>query len=359
MQLIVQKFGGTSVATPEARELVYKRIINAKKAGNAVVAVVSAMGRRGAPYATDTLLDLMQPECPLAREREQTLLQFCGEIIAGSLVTANLQQRGFSATYLTGQQAGIITTDDFDEAEILRVKTGRLHSLLQAGEIVIVAGGQGATADGEITSLGRGGSDITACALGVALDAGRMEIYSDVEGIMTADPRLVSDAKTLNRISHAECHQLALHGAKVMHPRAVAIAATKPSIPLWVRSVFSQNLGTLIGEVTGEQSVETNQARLLGVTVHTQDNISCVSLVGSQLLDDGQWRAAFADRVRLSGCSPIIEESSDEALSAWVRAAEAPALASILHDLVRIACHGDSGFGIRTGEATGYAKTYA
>lgn len=188
MQLIVQKYGGTSVATPEARELVYERIISAKKSGNAVIAVISAMGRRGAPYATDTLLDLVQPACPQAREREQTLMQFCGEIIAGSLITANLQQRGFPATYLTGQQAGLMTTADYDEAEILRVETGRLRSLLLAGEIVIAAGGQGATPEGEITSLGRGGSDITACALGVALDADRIEIYSDVEGIMTADP---------------------------------------------------------------------------------------------------------------------------------------------------------------------------
>lgn len=359
MQLIVQKFGGTSVATPEARELVYKRIIDAKEAGHAVVAVVSAMGRRGAPYATDTLLDLVQPECPQAREREQTMLQFCGEIIAGSLVTANLQQRGFPATYLTGQQAGLITTADFDEAEILRVRTNRLRSLLQAGEIVIVAGGQGATADGEITSLGRGGSDITACALGVALDADRMEIYSDVDGIMTADPRVVSAAETLDHISHAGCHQLALHGAKVMHPRAVAIAATKPTIPLWVKSIFSQNLGTLISDVTGEQPGGPHQACLLGVTVHTTDNISCVSLVGDQLLGDAQCRAAFADRVRLSGCSPIAQESSDEALSAWVREPEAPVLARTLHELVRIACHGDNNPGTRAATGQNYANTHA
>lgn len=337
MKLIVQKYGGTSVATAEARELVYERIISAKKNGNGVIAIISAMGRRGAPYATDTLLDLLKPACPQAREREQTLMQFCGEIIAGSLITANLQQRGFAATYLTGQQAGLITTGDYDEAEILRVETGRLRSLLQTGEIVIVAGGQGATPEGEITSLGRGGSDITACALGVALDAERIEIYSDVEGIMTADPRLVDGAKTLSRISHADCHQLALAGAKVMHPRAVRIAAEKPAIPLWVRSIFSENLGTLIGGSLVNNGVEPRRARLLGVTVlagQAQVGASRVSLVGQQLLSSDDYKQAFTAKVRNSGCDIIALEDSEQALSAWVRENEAPALARTIHELL-------------------------
>lgn len=391
MQLIIQKFGGTSVATAEAREAAYKRIIAAKEAGKAVIAVVSAMGRRGAPYATDTLLDLVQPACPQARQREQALIQCCGEIIAGSVVTANLQQRGFPATYLTGQQAGLITTPDFDDAEILRVETGRLFSLLQAGEIVVVAGGQGATAEGEITSLGRGGSDITACALGVALNAERIEIYTDVDGIMTSDPHLVPTARTYSRLTHADCHSLALHGATVMHPRSIAIAATKPEIPLWVKSIFSDNPGTLISGENG-CSLEELSPTALGVTVlanqtllqvaaadtlrllglqltnqlwpirenngqtyfhlpgcrvaqteellqrHTISHLitaglSKVSLVGRRILDDSRlltdWSTRFNQHDQI-----LLQESSEKSLTLWVKDTEAAALARSLHQLL-------------------------
>lgn len=252
MKILVQKFGGTSVATRESRELVYKKIITAKEEGFAVVAVISAMGRKGEPYATDTLLDLITSDNPKSEPRELDLIFTCGEIISGTIVTCNLQGLGYKAKYLTGLQAGIITTAYYSDARILEIKTEKVKKLLLEGNIVVVAGGQGATLDNEITTLGRGGSDTTACSLGVALNAERIEIYTDVEGIMTTDPRIVNEAKLIEKISYKVCCEMAYQGAKVMHPRAVEIASLKPKIELFVRSVFSNNKGTLICDYNNE-----------------------------------------------------------------------------------------------------------
>lgn len=246
MKIIVQKYGGTSVATAESREIVYNKILKAKEDGYAVVVVISAMGRRGAPYATDTLLDLIRIDCPEANQRELDLIFTCGEIISGTLITANLQQRGHAAIYLTGQQTGILTSAKHGDARILQVNTERIKELLNKNYIVVVAGGQGATADGVITTLGRGGSDTTGCALGAALDAEEIQIYTDVEGILTTDPRMVKDARLIPEISYENCCEMAYQGAKVMHPRAVEIASQKPNAKLFVRSVFSDLPGTLI-----------------------------------------------------------------------------------------------------------------
>lgn len=246
MRILVQKFGGTSVATQESREKVYSKILNARDEGYSVAVVISAMGRRGEPYATDTLLDLIRLDCPKAAKRELDLLFICGELIAGTLISANLQQRGAKAMYLTGRQAGIMTNGNYGEARITRVNTDKIFPLLEQGNILVIAGSQGATEGGEITTLGRGGSDTTACALGVALGAERIEIYTDVDGVMTTDPRIVSDAKLFNEITYENCIEMAYQGAKVMHPRAVEIASQNPKIELYVRPVFSDKPGTLI-----------------------------------------------------------------------------------------------------------------
>ncbi len=242
----MQKYGGTSVATPESREFVYGKILAARKEGFSLVVVISAMGRTGAPYATDTLLDLLRLDQSGAEKREQDLIFSCGEIISGTLVTTGLQSRRQKAIFLTGQQAGIITTPEFSDARILEAETTRIRTLLAEGHIVVVGGGQGATREGEITTLGRGGSDTTACTLGVALDAERIEIYTDVDGIYTTDPRIVPEARLLDQISYEECSEMAYQGAKVMHPRAVEIASQKPAIELFVRSTFTDSRGTLI-----------------------------------------------------------------------------------------------------------------
>lgn len=255
MKILVQKFGGTSLATQEARQQVASKIAAAKKKGYSLVVVVSAIGRQGAPYATDTLISTATKENPDLSRRELDLLMSCGEIISGVIMVGVLQKQGYKAICLTGAQAGIITDDQHGDAHILRVETDRLLKLLKEDYIVVVTGFQGVTVEGEITTLGRGGSDTTAAALGVALDAEAIEIYTDVDGVKTADPRIVANAQTLKHVTYNEVCHLAYEGAKVIHPRAVEIAAQK-NIPLMVKCTFSEGGGTLV--TNARQTLEQN-----------------------------------------------------------------------------------------------------
>lgn len=245
MKIVVQKFGGTSVATQAAREQVVRRIIQAKEDGLVPVVVISAIGRKGDPYATDTLLELMNVAGPAVPKRERDLLLSCGEVISCTLVSALLTSAGYPAHALTGGQAGIITDAEFGDARIIEVLPEPLLGILKEGFIPIVAGFQGKTPSGEITTLGRGGSDTTAAAIGAALSAEALEIFTDVEGIMTADPRLVGEAHTLDFVTYEEVTQLAYQGAKIIHPRALELAM-QYNIPLKVRSTFSDKPGTLV-----------------------------------------------------------------------------------------------------------------
>ncbi|HYF95486.1 MAG TPA: aspartate kinase [Symbiobacteriaceae bacterium] len=245
MRIIVQKYGGTSVATPEGRELVAERVERAVREGLATVVVVSAMGRQGAPYATDTLIQLAYAACPELAPRELDLLLSCGEIISSVVVAGTLKERGLPVVVLTGGQAGIVTDDTFGSAHILKVDPGPMLVRLREGRVVVVAGFQGRTQAGEITTLGRGGSDTTAAAVGGALKAEVVEIYTDVDGVKTADPRLVPDARTLTVTTYDEIAQMAHYGAKVVHPRAVEIAM-QHRVPLRIKSTFQDGPGTLI-----------------------------------------------------------------------------------------------------------------
>lgn len=251
MRIIVQKFGGTSVASPEIRELAVKKIRAALEKGYRPVVVVSAMGRKGENYATDTLISLAKNAFHNIASRELDQIMYCGEMISAVIMAGTLQAAGINASALTGGQAGINTDTNFNNARILKVDPARLIALLKAGQIPVVCGFQGVSIDGELTTLGRGGSDTTAAALGSALNAELVEIYTDVEGIMTADPRLVSNARILECISYGEVCQLAHQGAKVIHPRAVEIVMPK-GIPLVVKSTFSDAPGTLITNISKE-----------------------------------------------------------------------------------------------------------
>ncbi|MCL2497629.1 MAG: aspartate kinase [Symbiobacteriaceae bacterium] len=254
MGIIVKKFGGTSVSAPEVREQVYAKIESELATGNQVVAVISAMGRRGAPYATDTILDMILAENPDARQRELDFAAVCGEFLAGCVVSASLQKRGHKAVYLSGLQAGIICNGVYGDARIMEIRTDHLLGLLQEGYLPIVAGGQGGTDAGEICTLGRGSSDTSGVALGVALQAERTEIFTDVDGIMTGDPRIINNARIIRQLSYENCIEMAYQGAKVMHPRAVETAALLPTMELYVRSTTSNDPGTLVcsrGEQTG------------------------------------------------------------------------------------------------------------
>ncbi|MFZ3171277.1 MAG: aspartate kinase [Carboxydocellales bacterium] len=264
-RFIIQKFGGTSVANANLRQQVAQKVLGAKQEGYNPIVVVSAMGRSGEPYATDTLVGLTDIGSCSARELD--LLMACGEIISGVVLTNTLNQLGYPAIFLTGAQAGIITDDSHGNARILEIRPQEIQRYAQEGYIVVVAGFQGISENGEITTLGRGGSDTTAAALGVAVTAEFIDIYTDVDGIMTADPQIVEDAKLLESVSYNEICQLAHEGAKVIHPRAVEIAMQK-NIPLRVRSTFSDSSGTLV-TVRGEamESIRIgNYGLITGIT---------------------------------------------------------------------------------------------
>jgi aspartate kinase len=243
--IIVQKFGGTCLDTREKRQLACDRIQEALGRGLRVLAVVSAMGRKGEPYATDTLISLARDISRDIALRELDLLLSCGEIISAVLMVQELKTRHIDAMALSGGQAGIVTDTNFGDAHIIAIDSTHVKRHLDEGKVVVVAGFQGRAESGDITTLGRGGSDTTATALGGVLQAECIEIYTDVEGIMTADPRVVQSARTIPLVTYDEVVHLAWEGAKVIHPRAVEIAK-RAQIPVWVRSLKPESKKTII-----------------------------------------------------------------------------------------------------------------
>lgn len=266
MGIIVQKFGGSSLSSGKRTKKAVERVIETKKAGHSVVVVVSAMGREGDPYATDTLINLVNSPKD-TDSRELDLLLNCGEIISAVVFSQHLKNEGYESVALTGAQAGIITDESFNEARILKVNPERVLNHLKNGKIVVVSGFQGITEKGDLTTLGRGGSDTTAAALGVALNADLVEIFTDVDGVKTADPNIVKDAKTLKVATYDEICELARQGAKVIHQRAVELIRQK-NIPLKIRSTFTDDPGTLVTHSNGNGAeVEIKNDRLItGIT---------------------------------------------------------------------------------------------
>ena len=245
MRILVQKFGGTSLSTAQAREHVINHIRHALQEQLNVVVVVSAMGRKGEPYATDTLLQLVKDNGDRLPAREKDMLLCCGEIISAALLCSLLNADGIPSTVLNGAQAGILTNGQYGNAQILSIRPSRILELLEQNRVVIVTGFQGKTAEDDFTTLGRGGSDTSATALGAALKAELVDIFTDVNGILTADPRIVDDAKPLQRVTYAEICNMANNGAKVIHPRAIEIAM-HANMPVRVRSTFSDDPGTWV-----------------------------------------------------------------------------------------------------------------
>ena len=258
MSLVVQKYGGSSVGDAEQIKRVAQRIVDARRAGNEVVVVVSAMGD-----TTDNLLDLAQQVSPLPTPRELDMLLTAGERISMALLAMAIANLGFEARSFTGSQAGVITDSVHGRARIIDVAPGRIRDALDAGYIAIVAGFQGVSQDTkDITTLGRGGSDTTAVALAAALHADVCEIYTDVDGVFTADPRKVPNAKQLDRISYEEMLEMAASGAKVLMLRCVEYAR-RYGVKVHVRSSFSDRSGTWVVAVPEEEQVE--QAIISGV----------------------------------------------------------------------------------------------
>ena len=264
MKIIVQKFGGTSVRAQADRLHAVKQIEKATLEGYKVVVVVSAMGRIGDAYSTDSLLGLIDSD--KASKREVDLLMSCGETISAVVFANLLKQKGLNAEALTGGQAGFRTSENFMNAKIIDMRTNRIKTLLKEKEVVVVAGFQGQTESGEITTLGRGGSDTSAAALGAALQAEWVDIFTDVEGVMTADPRMVEDARQLHVLTYNEICNMAYQGAKVIHPRAVEIAMNA-KIPIRIRSTYSDQPGTLVTSIRKVKEGNDVQERLItGIT---------------------------------------------------------------------------------------------
>ncbi|KRF57976.1 MULTISPECIES: aspartate kinase [Priestia] len=268
MALIVQKFGGTSVGSVERIQHVANRVIQEAERGNQVVVVVSAMGK-----TTDALVKLASDITDSPSKREMDMLLTTGEQVTISLLTMALQCKGYEATSLTGWQAGIQTEAVHSNARIQHIDTTRIQRQLDSGRIVVVAGFQGCSEDGSITTLGRGGSDTTAVALAAALKAAKCDIYTDVTGVFTTDPRYVEDARKLHSISYDEMLELANLGAGVLHPRAVEFAKNY-QVPLEVRSSLENENGTIVEE---EVSMEQN---LVVRGIAFEDNISRVTIEG-------------------------------------------------------------------------------
>ncbi|MCX4724919.1 aspartate kinase [Streptomyces sp. NPDC090052] len=269
MGLVVQKYGGSSVADAEGIKRVAKRIVDAKKSGNQVVVVVSAMGD-----TTDELIDLAGQVSPIPAGREFDMLLTAGERISMALLAMAIKNLGHDAQSFTGSQAGVITDSVHNKARIIDVTPGRIRTALDEGNVAIVAGFQGVSQDKkDITTLGRGGSDTTAVALAAALDAEVCEIYTDVDGVFTADPRVVKKARKIDRISFEDMLELASSGSKVLLHRCVEYAR-RYDIPIHVRSSFSGLQGTWVSnearvEAQGEPTVE--QAIISGVAHDTSE----------------------------------------------------------------------------------------
>ncbi|WP_299446151.1 aspartate kinase [uncultured Phycicoccus sp.] len=260
MPIVVQKYGGSSLADAESIKRVAKRISETKKAGNDVVVAVSAMGD-----TTDELLDLAQDVSPLPPPRELDMLMTAGERISMALVAMAITDLGHTARSFTGSQAGVITDSVHGKAKIIDVTPGRITEALGKGHVVIVAGFQGVSQDTkEITTLGRGGTDTTAVALAAALEASVCEIYTDVDGVFTADPRIVPTARKIDRISAEEMLELAACGSKVLHLRSVEYAR-RFDIPIHVRSSFSQKIGTTVTDQPAPEGVPVEAPIIAGV----------------------------------------------------------------------------------------------
>lgn len=245
--VVVMKFGGTSVADVVGRAALAARVTATLELGKSPVVVVSAMGRSGAPYATDTLLALVA-ELP-ADERERDLLASVGEVVSAVVVAHELRAAGIDAAAFTGAEAGIATDGVQGAAAITEIHPGPLLHAIAGGVVPVVAGFQGMADDGTLTTLGRGGSDTTACALGVALSAEEVEIYTDVDGVMTADPRACEGTEVLEVIRADELFQMAAAGSRVVHTPAAELALAS-GLAVRVRSTFSDHGGTLVTDIS-------------------------------------------------------------------------------------------------------------
>lgn len=320
----------------EHRDLAVRKVIQAKENGFHPLVVVSAIGRAGAPYATDTLIQVLNsidPQTP-PTPRELDMMMACGEIISTVVFAQTLHTFGYKAIALSGGQAGIITDPRFGDARIKEIRPHYILHLLKQGYIPVVCGFQGITEPNEeyehgaITTLGRGGSDTTASALGAALNAAAVEIYTDVDGVKTADPDLVPLAQTLDICTYEEVAEIAHQGAKVVHPRAAEITMDH-HIPLWIKSTFSDSPGTCI---VSDDAPEAASSRLTGIT-HTGKIVYIRLEIGDTPHKDQVEREVYRMMAR-AGVSIYLVTFSARALSFAVDRSVYPVARDLLDGMV-------------------------
>lgn len=330
MKIIVQKFGGSSLTSDERRNQAIDKIEAAINKELNPVVVVSAIGRAGDPYATDTLISLLKAIEPNSRELD--MLMSCGEIISAVIMANSLKTRGLDALVFTGGQAGIITDDNFSDARILHVNPKNIINAVEKGKIPIICGFQGITEYGDITTLGRGGSDVTASIIGEALGAELVEIYTDVDGVMTADPKIVPDAKVMETIFYNEVFQMAEYGAKVLHPRAVEIAM-RSNIPIVIRNANSNFNGTLITNYDRTRSYREEKEKIV-TSVAYIGNRSQVKI--TPLRPDGESQELLLENIAKANISIDMINIYPEHIFFIVDGKEEKSLIKVLNDL---GCH--------------------
>lgn len=270
--ITVLKFGGTSVSSPESRAMVIDKVRQTLENDSFPVVVVSAMGRKGEPYATDSLISLLEGDPP-ADARTLDLMMSCGEVISAAVLSQNLSRSGIPSVALTGLQAGITTDGVYGNAEVTSINPEDIKGWIAQGIVPIVTGFQGVFGK-EITTLGRGGSDTVAVEIGCYLGANKVEIYTDVESVMVVDPRIVPQSKPIYQISYQHMLAAAENGSTIIHPRAVK-AAEKCGIPLIIRSTFSQEYGTTIQH-------ETEDLPLINLSYNREKEVLLILLGGDE-----------------------------------------------------------------------------
>ena len=325
MKILVQKFGGTSLDSPEKRNMVVDRIENAKKLGYFPIIVVSAIGRCGDPYSTDTLVNFARSVGADPNPRELDLIMSCGEIISCVILSNTLKKKGYESKVFSGGQAGIITDENFGDAEIKKVDTSMLTKCIKENLIPIVAGFQGISESGSITTLGRGGSDVTALVIAEALNAEMVEVYTNVDGVMTADPSIVPDAKVIDTMFYNEVFQMAEYGAKVIHPRAVEVAM-RSNIPLMIKNTLNKTHGTLITSYDkSRRYINKGKDRIINaiaqIANRTQFKVIFDGSAGSNERDDILFKAIAENGISVDMINIfpevkifIVDESQDEKL---------------------------------------------
>ncbi|HPR17190.1 MAG TPA: aspartate kinase [Candidatus Cloacimonadota bacterium] len=310
MKIIIQKFGGTSLQNSELRQKAAELVKLSVSEGWSPVVVVSAIGRKGDPYATESLLDFVIRETPAIRKREKDMLLSCGEVISAVTFTSVLQHSGLEAVALTGIDAGIITDENHGNAQVKKVDTAFLHAILKSHKIPVVCGFQGISEKGAITTLGRGGSDTTASVLAAALDAEEIRVYKDVDGLNTADPKLICHSSLIPTASYEEAVELAEKGAQIIHPRAVEIAAAE-NIPIRIFSMKTGKSGTSVKNIKSDKPVTgiTSKENIVLICLEAKTEVSNVQLKIFQLLADNNVSADFID-IRPDSISFIIDSEN-------------------------------------------------